>query len=481
MYGITDKGFEIKRLDVILNEIYEDLSTGFGVDVGQNRSTLLNTLVTTFSNQIADLWETAQDSYYSKFPATATGINLDNAVQYGGIRREPNRKSMYMLHCTGDDGTMVNEGVVVSTNTSPEIRLQSTKAFSISRNEFHSVLISIVSTTEDAYEVTINDEQYIYRNTNLHATEKEIFSGISSSIRNSNYIITQKDELLCIEHTEKSGISKLSLSSNLTTVSVTTIAGFETQEYGKIMILRGVINKIIDNIPGFKAVSNILTPSLGRLRETDVELRQSYLAKSALRSIYMIDSIKSELIAAVPDIKYVSGHENYSDKTDEKGLPPHSIEIIVDGGDEKLIAETILRRKAAGIQTFGNSVVNILTEHGDTIPIRFNRPEYLYTWIKIVLHGKSGSIPQNFETLTKRTILEYSESMVTGTNLYVQKLMNGIYNSISGVEFVDVYTFFSTTLDDGGLKYSINANVTVSSRQIVMIDESRIEVETHDI
>ena len=80
-YGVTDEGFVLKRLDTIMEEVHADLTAGFGVDTRLNGSSFLNTLVTTFCGQIADLWETAQDSYYAKFPATATGVNLDNAVQ----------------------------------------------------------------------------------------------------------------------------------------------------------------------------------------------------------------------------------------------------------------------------------------------------------------------------------------------------------------------------------------------------------------
>ena len=135
-YGVTDQGFVLKRLDTIMEEIHADLTEGFGVDTRLAGTSFLNTLVTTFSGQIAELWEVAQDSYYAKYPATATGVNLDNAVQYGGIRRAAARKTRYSLHCTGDDGTLVREGVQVATDTKPEIRLSAAAEFSIARDHF---------------------------------------------------------------------------------------------------------------------------------------------------------------------------------------------------------------------------------------------------------------------------------------------------------------------------------------------------------
>ena len=153
-YGITDKGFVLKRMDTILEEIHSDLTEGFGFDTRLQRPSFLDVLVTTFAGQIADLWETAQDSYYAKYPAMATGVNLDNAVQYGGIRREANQRSIYPLHCTGEDGTFIREEATVATNTSPEIRLYAADEFQITREAFNSVDVAVAVSQASVYTVT---------------------------------------------------------------------------------------------------------------------------------------------------------------------------------------------------------------------------------------------------------------------------------------------------------------------------------------
>ena len=136
-YGVTDKGFVLKRADVILDEVYEELSEGFKVDVRSSENSLLKVLVMTFVGQIADLWETAQESYYAKYPSTATGVNLDNAVQYGGVRRERAKKTCYPLHCTGDDGTVIPNGIAVQTSTMPRIKLEVLADAEISRKNWN--------------------------------------------------------------------------------------------------------------------------------------------------------------------------------------------------------------------------------------------------------------------------------------------------------------------------------------------------------
>ena len=177
-YGVTNQGFVLKRMDTILEEIHSDLTEGFGVDTRLSGTSFLDTLVTTFAGQIADLWETAQDSYYAKYPATATGVNLDHAVQYGGIRRMPNKLTCYPLHCTGDDGAYIREEAIVATNTMPEVRLYSADEFQITRDNFNAVCIKVaVVENEAVYTVTIT-----YYSDYIHTLSFIIFNTSSSLI-----------------------------------------------------------------------------------------------------------------------------------------------------------------------------------------------------------------------------------------------------------------------------------------------------------
>lgn len=477
-YGVTDQGFVLKRMDTILEEIHSDLTEGFGVDTRLSGTSFLDTLVTTFAGQIADLWETAQDSYYAKYPATAMGVNLDNAVQYGGIRRMPNKQTCYPLHCTGDDGAFIREEAIVAANTMPEVRLYSADEFQITRENFNAVCIKVAVVENNAvYSVTINGDQYSYSNTG--SSECEILEGLKAAISNSEYIVEldEKENILKITDTVKSRGNVLVLSDNLTTNSVTTIANFFTQEYGHITLPYGIVTKMVNNITGFTGVTNQLEPTYGRLQESDIELRQSYIAKSALRSNTMIDSIVAELLNNVADVESASGYENDTDYTDERGLPPHSVEIIVEGGDNNKIAEAILRRKAGGIQTHGSVTVNVPGKYGDAIPVHFNRPEYLYAWLKVVLHGDGRRRPTNYAALTIASINEDGSRMVAGNSLLTQLLNEGIYNSVSGITYIEIKTTYSTdkTYLPNDADYKLT-NIIVTSRQKVLIDETRIEV-----
>lgn len=475
-YGVTDKGFVLKRLDVILEEIHADLTEGFGFDTRLENPSFLNTLVTTFAGQIADLWETAQDSYYAKYPATATGLNLDNAVQYGGIRRAANRRTSYPLHCTGQDGTYIRDDAVVATDTSPEIRLYAANEFRITRDAFNAVDIVVAAAQEGVYTVSINGQQYSY--TSEDGEAGNILQGLSDALADSGYeAIVKEESILRIEDTDKSRSNVLILSDNLTTGSVTTIVPFVTQDYGRITLPSGIVTKMVNNVTGFEKVVNLLEPVYGRMQESDIELRQSYIAKSALRSNTMIDSIVAELLNNVEHVESASGYENDTDVTDARGLPPHSIEIVAEGGNNNEIAQAILRKKAGGIQTYGEVEVAVPGNYGDSIPVRFNRPEYLYTWLKLVLHGDAGKLPVNYAQLTIQSLMEDGAQLMAGSSLLTQLLTDGIYDTVAGLTYIDIYTAYGTQRtyvpEEGDYQ---KRNVMVTTRQKVLLDSTRIEV-----
>lgn len=481
-YGVTENGFILKRMDTILEEVHADLSEGFGFDTTLYENSFLNILTTSIVSQIATLWEVGQEEYYAKNPSTATGLNLDNAVQYGGIRRTPKKQTAYLLHCTGDDGTTIESNTVVATDTNPEVRLIAVTDYSISREKCNSIVIKVaVVENNSVYTVSVNGNQYSY-STATENTESDIINGLKSVITLDGYAVNiDSNGYLVITDNTASRNNNIELSNNLTTHKVTTIASYFTEDYGKISLPNGIVTKIITNVSGLDSVVNKIVPVYGRLDETDIELRQSYIAKSALRSSSMIDSIVGEILSNVPDVESASGYENCTDSTDSRGLPPHSIEIIVEGGDKNAIAEVIARRRAGGIYTHGDVLVNVPGKYGELLPTRFNRPEYLYTWLKVTIHGKEAEVPENYVALVKQSVMDFSTNLVSGSALLTQLLNEGIYDTVAGVNYIDIKVAYSTSKSYSPSDTDYEAkNIYATTRQKILLNELRIGVTLYD-
>lgn len=132
------------------------------------------------------------------------------------------------------------------------------------------------------------------------------------------------------------------------------------------------ITSIKTPIPGVDSVINPAAASGGRPRESDPELRSSYedLPASTGSSIDAIWGI----VSGLPGVTNVIASENTGNTEDANGLPPRSIQVVVNGGIDTDIANAIFTKKSAGIETFGSTLVVVIDSQGFSHNIRFTRP-----------------------------------------------------------------------------------------------------------
>lgn len=477
-YGLTPKGPNIKRLDVILDEMHTELSDKWGVNTRQNPESLLNHLLTNIADQIAELWEFGEDVYHSQYPSTAEGTALDNAAQYGGATRETAAKSYYPIHCTATDGTKLTAGTTIASDMNPKTYLSLTDDKKITRNSFNRATIKLsTSDVESVYTVAINGDVYTFT-TKTPKTALQVLQGLSDVITAKDFTTTvdEVNEFLILEAKDKTSSNVLILSDNLTTETVTSIITFGTTETGDIMLPDGVITDIVKADPGLVAVVNQCGYIAGRDEETDTEFRQSYIDKIFNRSSMMLESIRSAILNNVQGVTSVAPYENPTDKTDSFGRPPHSIEIVVDGGDPVQIAQQILEKKAGGIQTYGDTVVTVSGAYDEDITIRFNRPSVVYTWYHVgITLNKNEALPPNYVDLLRDAILENMAALNAGADVVPQKFMNQLYKACSGISYIDIKLFATdskTTEPDGYPSRSVN----VTARQRAYTSGAMIEV-----
>lgn len=146
------------------------------------------------------------------------------------------------------------------------------------------------------------------------------------------------------------------LCKYITVTEVTSNVQFESAEYGSYVLADGVITQIVTTVDGWTACTNDIAPIKGRLTQTDAEARTSYTNRVASRGTGTVASIVSLLYSDVDGVTFAAGYENYNDTTDAAGRPPHSIEIVVQGGSDEDVANIIWKNKAGGM-----SVMNIVT------------------------------------------------------------------------------------------------------------------------
>lgn len=484
IYGVTPQGFVRKRLDVIKNDVYAKLKEGWGYDITINPQSFLNVLVTGFADEVAKLWEEAENTYYAMYTMSAEGANLDNAMQFGGITRERDLRTTYMLACTAPDDTTVPYGVLVKSATNPEKMFRCTNTQVIGRENFRRIEIRpYMDSGIDVFYVTLNRNtwQYILRPGDDVLAVIRAFEGMIEEKGISVKADTEKG-CLVIEDIYKQTSNTLAISNNLLIDSVTSNILFESMEYGPVIIADGLIKEMVTLDTGIRSVTNDIAPVPGRFEADDIEARQTFVKRCATRSKNMIESITAEIYNSVDNVLSVAGYENDTEVTDPEGRPPKSVEIIVDGGDDGEIAGTIYRKKTNGVRAYGNIIMDVADVFGNIHKVGFSRPDYLYVWIRVVITGKAGkAMAPNFIRLAQESILEDGKNLQVGDTVYLQTFLSGIYSRVVSVSMVDIRAFAADTEKYVPTQEEYTpGNVAVNHRQKALLDASRIEVVLND-
>ena len=487
IYGLTPQGPVIKRLDTIMNEIHDDLSEGWKVNTRLNPKSYLNVQVTAFADKIAELWELGEDIYHAMYPFSAENADLDNAVQFGGISREEARPTIYPIHCEAVEGTAIPRGTRIRTNTNPAIEFTANTNAIVSRGAFNRARLRVAVVQQPGiYTVALNGNAYSYSTAPLApggqpVTESDILRGLAAAITDDGFVPSALNGLLMLDAADIQRQHNMILSANLTTESVTSIVPFASEIDGEIALPHGTITEIVTQVPGsgLLSVVNLVPYIAGRLRETNVELRQSYADKIFHRSNRMLESIKSSIRLNVPGITAVAAFQNDSNLPDAYGRWPHSIEVVVDGGNEYEIAVQIRDKKAGGIQTFGSVEVLVPGEEGEPMVERFNRPEYVHVWYRLAITLNPAEIlPPNYAENITQIILDAMRAVIPGQSIVPQRLIEArIYGTVPGIGFIETRTF--TTNDPTQIPDPAQYNtgvIPITPRQRAVTEATRIEV-----
>ena len=486
-YGITDTGFNIKRMDAIMDDIHTDLKAAWGVDTAVNAQSFLGAMIRTFSARIAELWEMAQGVYYSQYPATAEGVNLDNAMQFGGVVRLDNRRTIYPVACTGDDGTDILYGTLIRSVTTPAKDFQCLLLQKISRENFRKLVLSVNAGSDSPeYGIEIEGNAYSYIRKDGDGTA-EILDGIREAVGYKGVRVAimenpddETDKTLIVETVLAQSSYRAVLTDNIIVRKVTSNILFESLEYGNISVPTHTITTIVTNVMGLDSVTNDIIPTAGRIEESDIAARQSYIKRIAIRSKNIVDGIVADLYQNVDGVLSAIGMENYTDFTDADGRPSHSIEIIVDGGDESEIAQVIFDRRCPGIRAYGTTSIDISDPYGNVVAIGFSRPDYRYVWLRITMQRNTKeTMAPNYVILAKNAVMENCNDYGLGEKVILQKFLPHLYRAVTGVQYIEIKAAV-TAVDTGQPQVYDMDVITMMSRQKAQFDAMRIEVLLDD-
>lgn len=444
MAGLTDQGYETKRLEDILSDfkkraedIFSDLvPAGDTVDTGDN--TALGRLIAVQSPAVADLWEASQQIYDAFNPATATGISLDNMVAFSGISRYGSKSTIAQCVFEGSFGGYV--GTLA-------------KAKSLSTQRTYSPTAPVYFTMSGAAGIGIsvlavqNSTEYSVRYTNdggvnytrfaitsdSTATATEILASLMSYINTTaGSVVTayMKNGYLYIERVDPFQAVTFEISSNLAVNKVLKMGVVTCDDKGPVEEPARAISAISVPQSGWDSIYNPLPADTGRFEETDEQLRERFRNVKFVQASNILESIVSEL-RAIDGVKDVVVYENDTGTTNDKGVPGHSFMPIVLGGLSTAIANVIWQNKPIGIQSFGDTTVQILDSQAIEHNVSFKRPEPVRLYINMSL-VKNSDFPGDGQAKIGQALLDYlAANYSIGDSIVYSRLYTPI-NSIPG-------------------------------------------------
>ncbi|MGH8709750.1 MAG: baseplate J/gp47 family protein [Burkholderiales bacterium] len=200
------------------------------------------------------------------------------------------------------------------------------------------------------------------------------------------------------------------------TITVTATA----VEIGAIFAAVGTITTIATPTLGWLSVTNLTAATPGEPVETDAQLRIRQKQSVALPSQTVLDGLVGD-IAGIPDVIRAKAYENDSGVTDINGVPPHSIALVVDGGDAQEIGDRIHLRKTLGTGTFGEVVIQSLDSKGLPTVVRFFRPAVVTIKVSVIiqiLFGFQSTLIANIQD----AVSAYLRSLDIGEDVILTKL-----------------------------------------------------------
>lgn len=501
-FGVTDDGFKVKRLEDVQSETTTAWQDSFGQSFDLDFRRPAGQIKEILDERVALIWEAFELLFASQYPRKAFGTSLDDAVSLVGITRlaaTPSRITSGIAF--GTLNTVIPAGTLVSVNGNPA-NIFATDADSIidipAQNQIQGLTFSLTPVAGsfvlnfggeatnpiafDATLATIKGELEALTGIGLNnvSVTGAIDSATGLSVEFVNDLASQQNALLTVSDNTlvdggptavvvavaetQEGHENKSSSINMTA----TQTGPRTANAGSLTVIESVVT-------GLDSFTNLEDAELGTDVETDAELKARQVQQVQVAGSATPEAIKSD-VEQVNEVTAAVVFQNKTDVTDLDGRPPHSVDIVVEGGDEDEIAQAIFLTVGAGINFFGAITKTVVDSQGFNQEVKFSRP----TEVDIYLEVDLTIDPNVFNTVDDQgindvvaAILAYGEGLEINDDVVVYGSAPSLscsWQNVPGIRdfSIRVGRTAAPTTDD---------NIVISPREIAKFDSSRITVQ----
>jgi hypothetical protein len=253
-------------------------------------------------------------------------------------------------------------------------------------------------------------------------------------------------------------------------------AQFEALEPGATVANANTLTVRETLVTGWDAVTNPEDAQLGSAIESDAEFRNRREDELFAQGGGTVDGIRADLLK-LETVIAANVIENTDSVVSPDGLPPKSFCAVVhsDPGaaDEQAIADSIWGNKPAGIEPFGDVLVDVVDSEGATHSVGFKRPSETPVYVALRLTTGAGyigdaalkeAIIASAETPNTEGYLDVGVDVYAGRFVTVAMAQRGVLNAEARV---------SSSSSDYALG---SASLVIASFETGVLDSTRISI-----
>lgn len=230
-----------------------------------------------------------------------------------------------------------------------------------------------------------------------------------------------------------------------------------SHELGAFSIQAGKALSMDTVIVGVEKITTTKTAKEGVSEEMDGSLLTRFMRSHSINNHDDRQGLEGALLD-LPDVKQARVYENFTNQTDDKGVPAHSLNAVVIGGSDDDIGLAILKKKIGGCGVFG-SISNTQEYAGAQRTVKFDRASNVNIKVKLLLERVGGF--HDIEAESIKSALS-STSFEIGESVYAMRLTCQV-NSVQG--------FYIKSITVNG-----SDSVKVGVRQCAQIRPEDVEV-----
>ena len=469
---VTSTGLNRKTLQDLRVEFENKFKLVFGVTFETAVDSPNGLLVSQLALSYNDLWELAQEIYSSLDPNQAVGAALDARAAFNGVSRKPALPCTVdaVLYTSGDSATIPAGSL--ATRQRGNLNFSLDEAVTISRASCDELLIvdnGSAKNTEYVFHFTFGDvtlnNSTSASNIAVLATAIHNAGGYSEITTRGIVVRSMDDSPVGITGSMPSDFIVLAgKKGSFTAVDL----GYQTCEIGEL-------DTIAVGVSGWNSVYNYVAGDPGEDLESDESLRVRREAAAKVRKSKATDPATEAALLDVQGVTTARVFSNRGFDTNADGVPGKSFTSLVVGGTDADVARCIYENQPSGIQSYGNTSVNITDSHGIEQQISFSRPTAVYLWVKVTysLYDEEAFPGQN---AIKEALVGWAEREYTlGKDVISTRINQGLYDVPGiGVATCAVAVTENPDTPPSSSSYETDKRIPVSFFSYAALEEDRI-------